>query len=171
MNKYTLQHVKLRVIYACCRCSFSSYSSSHSKSISIIKMLRFMGLCIVKHKVKTNNGNSFRKKSIMIQKILEQRRSACVLRFVHYSYVQPWSLINCTCGRSGGMLMISNGQQCSDFPSLRCQISFIQLPSFKLFAHYIVLVPQLHALEKSYQWVVLSIQEQNMYTWKLQGKR
>ena len=52
----------------------------------------------------------------MIRKILEQRRSACVLRFVHYAKVQPWSLLNCTCGRSGGMLMISNGQQCSDLP-------------------------------------------------------
>ena len=51
MNKYTLYHVKLWVIYAWCRCSFSSYSSSHSKSISFIKMLS-MGLCIVKHKVK-----------------------------------------------------------------------------------------------------------------------
>ena len=52
----------------------------------------------------------------MIHKILEQRRSVCVLRFVHYAYVQPWSLLNCTCGRSGGMLMISNDQQCSDLP-------------------------------------------------------
>ena len=33
---------------------------------------------------------------------------------------------------SGGMLMISNDQQCSDFPSPHCQISFIQRPSFKV---------------------------------------
>ena len=62
--------------------------------------------------------------------------------------------------KSGGIQMISNGQQCSNLPSLHYQISFIQRPSFKLFAHYIVLVPQLHVLEKSYQWVVLAIQEQ-----------
>ena len=52
MNKYHIIACKLWVIYAWCRCLFSSYSSSHSKSISFIKMLRFMGLCIVKHKVK-----------------------------------------------------------------------------------------------------------------------
>ena len=46
-----------------------------------------MELSIVKHKVKTNSDNSFRKKNwaIKIWKILEQRRSACVLRFVHYA--------------------------------------------------------------------------------------
>ena len=39
----------------------NSYSSSSSKSISFIKktILRFMELCIVKHKVKTNSENSF----------------------------------------------------------------------------------------------------------------
>ena len=49
-----------------------------------------MELCVVKHKVKTNNGNSTRKKvwAVMIQKILEQRRTTVVLRFVHYAEVQ-----------------------------------------------------------------------------------
>ena len=37
--------------------------------------------------------------AIMIRKILEQRRSACVLRFVHYAEIQPWSLLDCTCGK------------------------------------------------------------------------
>ena len=32
--------------------------------------------------------------AIMIRKILEQRRSACVLRFVHYALVQPWSILH-----------------------------------------------------------------------------
>ena len=46
-----------------------------------------MELCVVKHKVKTNNGNSTRKKvwAVMIQKILEQKRTTVVLRFVHYA--------------------------------------------------------------------------------------
>ena len=46
-----------------------------------------MELCIVKHKVKTNNGNSTRKKvgAVMIRKILEQKRTTVVLRFVHYA--------------------------------------------------------------------------------------
>ena len=46
-----------------------------------------MELCIVKHKVKINNDNSFRKKvwEIKIWKIQGERRSACVLRFVHYA--------------------------------------------------------------------------------------
>jgi len=64
MNKYHTITCKLWVIYAWCRCSFNSYGSSHPKSISFIKkyILRFMELCIVKHKVKTKSDNSFRKK-------------------------------------------------------------------------------------------------------------
>ena len=61
-----------------------------------------MELCVVKHKVKTNNGNSTRKKvwAVMIRKILEQKRTTVVLRFVHYASVQPWSLLDCTCGKT-----------------------------------------------------------------------
>ena len=34
--------------------------------------------------------------------------------------------------KSGGIQMISNGQQCSNLPSLHHQIGFIQRPSFKV---------------------------------------
>ena len=34
--------------------------------------------------------------------------------------------------KSGGMQMISNGQQCSDLPSLYRRIGFIQRPTFKV---------------------------------------
>ena len=45
-----------------------------------------MGFCIVKHKVKKMAIHLEKKVwAIMIRKILEQRRSACVLRFVHYA--------------------------------------------------------------------------------------
>ena len=49
-------------------------------------MLKFMGLCLVKHKVKKQIIAIHLEKNwaIMIWKILEQRRIACVLRFVHY---------------------------------------------------------------------------------------
>ena len=39
MNKYHTIACKLWVIYARCRCSFNSYSSSHPKSISFVKKL------------------------------------------------------------------------------------------------------------------------------------
>ena len=57
--------------------------------VFIKKLIYFVihELCVVKHKVKTNNGNSTRKKvwAVMIRKILEQKRTTVVLRFVHYA--------------------------------------------------------------------------------------
>ena len=48
-------------------------------------MLRFMGLCIVKHKVKKQIMAIHLEKNNYDTEDLEQRRSACVLRFVHYA--------------------------------------------------------------------------------------
>ena len=62
------------------------FIQNHLVFIRKLIYFKIHGIMRCKTQVKTNNGKSGKNIwAILIRKILEQRRSACVLRFVHYA--------------------------------------------------------------------------------------
>ena len=68
----------------------------------------------------------------MIRKTIEQMRSTCVLRFVHYAEVQPWSLLDYTCGKILWNLDDIQRSVVLKFAIFGPSIRLIQRPSFKV---------------------------------------